>query len=322
DQQTGKVLGEPEPLTTPATYLAHPTLSADGSRVAYSSVLMAQNVQRLVLEPDTAVPAGEPDWVTSGSIQWSSADISQDGEWLAFYSRARPEGNLYVARADGSGLRQLTSDEAMDRVPRWSPDGEWIAFFSDRGEALQVWKIRRDGSGLQQLTDGEDGVALCAWSPDGSRMAATSNLGPTLENIVFDATRLWSEQTPQYLPAVGDSGPPMVVMSWSPDGSMLAGQAGYPGEGVIVYSFETETYERLTDFGEWPVWLPDSRRLMFVYKGNRFFTVDRESKETQEIFSVTRDVIGPPRLSGDGSQVVFSRRVTEADIWLLTLETE
>ena len=322
DEDSGEAVGEPEPLTTPATYLAHPTLSADGSRVAYSSVLMTQNIQRLALDPDTATSNGKTDWVTSGSIQWSSADISADGEWLAFYSRARPEGNLYVARVDGSGLRQLTGDEAMDRVPRWSPDGEWIACFSDRSGKIQVWKIRRDGSGLQQLTDGEGGVALFAWSPDGLQIAATSNLGPTLENFVIDATRPWSEQSPQYLPEIGDGGPPMVVMSWSPDGSMLAGQAGYPGVGVIVYSFETKTYERLADFGEWPVFLPDSKRLMFVYEGKRFFVVDRETKDTREIYSVPRDVIGPPRLSGDGSQVVFSRRVTESDIWLLTLGTE
>jgi Tol biopolymer transport system component len=114
----------------------------------------------------------------------------------------------------------------------------------------------------------------------------------------------------------------MVVMSWSPDGAMLAGQAGFPGAGVIVYSFDTESYERLTDFGEWPVWLPDNRRLMFVYEGKRFFVVDLDSRETQEVFSVTRDVISPPRISGDGSQVVFSRRVTESDIWLLTFGTE
>jgi hypothetical protein len=35
---------------------------------------------------------------------------------------------------------------------------------------------------------------------------------------------------------------------------------------------------------------------------------------------VARDVIGPPRLSRDGRRMFFSRRVTEADIWLLTLQ--
>jgi len=319
DGQSGEAQGEPEPLTTPATYLAHPSLSGDGSRITYSSVLMTQNIQKLELGPSSAASREQTDWVTSGSILWSSVDVSSDRKWLVFYSRARPEGDLYIARTDGTGLRQLTSDDAIDRVPRWSPDGEWIAFFSDRSGSLQVWKIRRDGSDLQQLTEREDNASLVAWSPDGSQIAAMGNLGPGALVVLFDPDRPWSEQTPQVLPGVEDSGSPMVVTSWSPDAAMLAGQAGYPGAGVIVYSFDTESYQRLTDFGEWPVWLPDSRRLMFVSGGKDLFVVDLDSRETQKVFSVTRDVIGPPRLPADGSQVFFSRRVTEADIWMLTL---
>ena len=306
------------PLTTPATYLAHPALSGDGKRLAYTSVLMTQNVQRLELDPASVTLTGRADWVTTGSIQFSSVDISADGEWVVFYSRARPEGNLYVARVDGSALRQLTGDEAMDRVPRWSPDGEWVAFFSDRGKGLQVWKIRRDGSDLQKLTEAPTGVSLLAWSPDGAKIAAADYLGANVRTVVFDPNRAWTEQDAEFLPQIEDGGPQMVVTSWSPDGKMLAGQAGFPGVGVMVYSFDSGSYERLTDFGEWPAWLPDSRRLIFVYEGKRFFVVDSETKETQEIFSVPRDVIGPPRMSADGTQVVFSRRVTEADIWLLT----
>jgi len=266
--------------------------------------------------------SGQPAWVTTGSIQFSSVDISRDGEWLVFYTRARPEGNLYVARIDGSGLRQLTGDEAMDRVPRWSPDGEWVAFFSDRSGTLQIWKIRRDGSDLQQLTEADPGTGLLAWSPDGERIASMRGLNKEMRTIVFDPNRAWTEQAPEVLPRIDDGAPEMIPTSWSPDGSLLTGQAGYPGTGVMIYSFESGSYVRLTDFGEWPAWLPDSRRLIFVYEGKRFFIVDRETRETKEIFSVPRDVIGPPRISGDGTRVVFSRRVTEADIWLLTFGSE
>ena len=38
------------------------------------------------------------------------------------------------------------------------------------------------------------------------------------------------------------------------------------------------------------------------------------------IFSVTRDIVGPPRLTRDGKTAYFSRRVTESDVWLLTLK--
>ena len=89
-----------------------------------------------------------------------------------------------------------------------------------------------------------------------------------------------------------------------------------------MYSFDTDSYERLTDFGEWPAWLPDSRRLMFVSEGSHFSTVDAETRDIEKVFSVMRNVIGPPRLPADGSQVFYSRRVTEADVWLLSFEEE
>jgi WD40-like Beta Propeller Repeat len=87
----------------------------------------------------------------------------------------------------------------------------------------------------------------------------------------------------------------------------------------VIYSFQSRTYERLTDFGQWPVWLPDNRRVLFVSGGNAFYVVDRVTKQVRQVFAVQRDVIGPPRLARDGRALYYSRRVTEADIWLVTL---
>ncbi len=88
----------------------------------------------------------------------------------------------------------------------------------------------------------------------------------------------------------------------------------------MLYSLASHQYQRLTDFGEWPVWLPDSRRVLFVANGKAFYVVDSGSKQIRKVFSVARDIIGPPQLTRDGKTVYFSRRVTESDIWLLTLE--
>jgi len=49
--------------------------------------------------------------------------------------------------------------------------------------------------------------------------------------------------------------------------------------------------------------------------------LDTRSGKTQKVFSVQRDVIGQAQLSRDRSEAYFSRRVTESDIWLLTLDT-
>jgi hypothetical protein len=58
---------------------------------------------------------------------------------------------------------------------------------------------------------------------------------------------------------------------------------------------------------------------MFVSGGHDFYVADTRSKSVQKVFSVQRDIIGPPQLTRDGRQAYFSRRVTEGDIWLLTL---
>ena len=47
DEASGQPRGEPAPLTSPASFAAHVSLSADGRRLVYSSVLESQNIQRL-----------------------------------------------------------------------------------------------------------------------------------------------------------------------------------------------------------------------------------------------------------------------------------
>ena len=323
DETSGKTSGEPEPITTPAPYLAHPSLSADGKRIVYTSALVTANIQQLSLDLSVA-PRGEPAWVTTGSRRWSDPDPSPDGEWVAFYSLVQPQGRIYVAHPDGTAMRQVTSDSAIDRMPRWSPDGKWIACFSDRSGHIELWKIRPDGSDLQQLTEG--GAGYLAWSPDGSRIATVGAIeAPLVKNRgwIFDPNRPWKQQTPEVLAPLDPPSVRFVINSWSPDGERLAGHldsASQATQGIMMYSLRSHKYEQLTDFGQWPVWLPDSRRLLFVAGGKGFFIVDTQSKQIRNIFSVTRDIIGPPQLTRDGKTAYFSRRVTESDIWLLTLK--
>ena len=41
---------------------------------------------------------------------------------------------LFVMNTNGSGLRQLTHDDAYAAFPAWSPDGQTIAYASYRGQ--------------------------------------------------------------------------------------------------------------------------------------------------------------------------------------------
>jgi eukaryotic-like serine/threonine-protein kinase len=311
-----RTAGDPASVPTPSSFAAHPTVSADGTRILYSSVITTQNVERAALDPaaDTLL---QPFRLTTGTRKWSSPDPSPDGSLIAFYTRDLPEGDLYVVNRDGTGLRQLTGDSAIDRVPRWSPDGTRLAYFSNRSGEVAAWVIGADGSGNERLTFLESLSAPGAWSPDGRWLAINV---PDSVPFLLDLSRGWTEQAPQALasdPAWGT----FVINDWSPDGRRLAGMHGWSDQGVGYYDLASGTHVPLTDFGKWPVWLPDGHRLLFVFGGKAFHVVDSRTGEVRRVHSTSRDVLGPPRLTADGREVVYSRRITEGDIWLVTIET-
>ena len=314
DEETGRVVGPAEPVTAPAQFVAHPCVSADGRHIVFSSVVTTtQNVQRMSFDPESGA-VGETAWLTSGSRRWANPDPTADGARIVMYSQDRPEGDLYVMNGDGSGLRQITGDSAVDRVPRWSPDGSAIAYFSNRGGPLDVWTIRPDASDNRQVTFGGGGVP--AWSPDGTRLAVAY---PEGSMIVEAAAPAGGDPAVELLadpdPALGH----FAVNAWSPDGRYLAGSEDYRDTGIIVHDLDGGTYEKLTDFGHWPVFLPDGRRILFVTDGHEFHVLDMRTGDVRRVYESRWDVIGPPRLTGDARWMLFTRRVTEGDVWLATL---
>ncbi|HEU5321103.1 MAG TPA: hypothetical protein VFX28_09885, partial [Methylomirabilota bacterium] len=103
--------------------------------------------------------------------------VSPDGKAVVFaltgarLEEGRYETDLYLVRLeDGGPVRRLTSADADDEKPRWSPDGRRIAFLSGRGGAKQVWVLRREGGEAEQVTGHPQPIAWFDWAPDGRRM--------------------------------------------------------------------------------------------------------------------------------------------------------
>jgi Tol biopolymer transport system component len=318
DEESGEVLGDPSPVTTGASAEhAHLSFSADGGRMAYVESVARSNLQEVSFDPSEG-SVGSPVPITRGSNAYGSPDVSTDGQWLVFDSRGGQE-DIFVSRTDGTDRRQLSNDIHKDRIPRWSPDGSRIAFYSNRSGSYEIWTIRPDGSGLQQLTEmPEVSANYPVWSPDGSRMTYRArHLG---NSYILDPNKPWEEQTPEALPLLSDAGEYLIVFSWSPDGRWLAGwTAGGDRAGIAVFSLETREFQKLTDFGAWPQWLGDSRRLLFQAQG-KILILDSGSKEYRELLAIPGTFISAPAVSKDGRTIYFTLAEFESDIWLMTVE--
>jgi Tol biopolymer transport system component len=314
DEDSGKSLGEPEPVTTVAsTRVRYPSISSDGRRIAYVERVTWSNINRVAFDAKTGKVRGEPQSITRSTRYLEFPDVSPDGNWVTF-SRGGEQEDIFIVRTDGTGLRQLTDDPHLDRVPRWSPDGETITFFSNRSGTFHIWAINRDGGGLHQLV--EQRSLVHTWSPDGSRIAFNDNLEK--RSYIVDPNKPRENQVPLALPPLEDEQEWFCPSSWSPDGRLLAGWARLTADGtstgVTVYSLESQKYQRLTDFGELPRWLADGRRLLFDARGGIYLT-DREPGETEIILPIR----GKLAVSSDNGWIYFSRSTVEADIWMLTL---
>lgn len=184
-------------------------------------------------------------------------DWSPDGRWLVYgrsavgcsqapadcvRDRTQPP-DLVVAPADGSGApRALTTNQARDMEPAWSPDGQRIAFASDRDhdtETYEVYVVRPDGTDFRRLTS--DGGRSPAWSPDGSRIAFVRRNRLYLMDADGGSVRPVS--------AVEDLD--IASPTWSPDGSRLAFSAMEKGRAwrswIGVLDLESAEVRRLTD---------------------------------------------------------------------------
>ncbi len=313
DERSGKMLGEPEPITTPATYSGYISFSRDGRHLAYAQVANQINVQQVSFDPAKGKIEAKPVWITQGSRIATDPDFSPDGAWVAFGATGDKQEDLFIVRRDGAGLRQITNDKYKDRAARWSPDGKQIVFFSDRSGRYEYWMIKPDGSGLRQFshTSGP-GAQAPVWSPDGLRLLCNLQTGPP---IIVDANRPWAQQTPQSLPAANFPAE-LMIWSWSADGRKLAGYK----DSIYSYSFDSGRYERLTEFGEHPVWLNDNQRLLF-FAQDKLYLLDSRTRKSQEILSVAPNHFQSLGVSRDNRTVYFSLKTTEADIWLAALET-
>ncbi len=185
----------PKRITTTAGYDAEATWCHKGGKIIFTSVRDGDldlyemdenggNVKKLTTSAGYDGGAFYNGDCTE--IVWRASRFSDPAQ-LADYRSLLAEGfvrpskmELFVAKADGSGAKQITSNGAANFCPFFTPDGKRIIFASNmldpRGREFDIFIVNKDGSGTpERITTAAAFDGFPMFSPDGKYLVWASN---------------------------------------------------------------------------------------------------------------------------------------------------
>ncbi len=205
----GKIVKQ---LTHAKGYDAEATLSPDGKKMIYTSDKDG-DLELYIMELETGKEKRithtlgydggawfSPDGkkiIWRASRPKSAMEIEEYKSLLAEHLVAPTNMEVWVADADGSNAKQITSFGQANWAPTFMPDSKRIIFASNheykRGFPFNLYTIEGDGSNLQKVSRDVGFDAFPMFSPDGKKILFSSNRnnGGTRDTNVFIAD--WSE---------------------------------------------------------------------------------------------------------------------------------
>ena len=128
--------------------------------------------------------------------------FSGDGKQVVFVSGRDRSLDLYLMNADGTNVRRLTDDHAVDLFPSFSPTANQIAFVSNRddpkSQIFDVYLLDLDGNGApgktRRITHDEGQHGHTQYSYDGKWLIFASEAGGIDdEHPIATAAQLYGE---------------------------------------------------------------------------------------------------------------------------------
>ena len=322
--------GEPRRLTFDTVQASHPTWSAGGHHVIFSSLRSGSRTLWRV-----AADGGEPEAVTAGVGEDSEPALSRDGQRLV-YTNVRNEFALMVYGPETGESREILTRRYGLVIPRFAPDGESVVFFSEVEGGTDIFVVDADGRNARPVTRGDGQFNIHPrWSADGS-------------SIYFYRDRPYRKASPgSFLKVSPDGGAPEIVVEdfyWDrnmfadvhPDDNVVAfTRTGAPDDRATVFLDLASGHESMFDTpsqwdtdrafhiygvrwshdGEWLVGNDLGRQWRAAAGGANWIwvcAVDGDCRPVVEGFF--------PAWSGDDSQIYFQREGSSPDsrtIWVI-----
>ncbi len=180
--------------------------------------------------------------------------FSPNGQQIVM-SLLRDDGNSNIFAMDlrSRNTTRLTTANAIDTSPSYSPDGSQIVFTSDRGGRAQIYVMSASGGDPKRISFGDGSYSTPVWSPRGDLIAFTKQTRGEFQIGVMrtdgSGERILSSGFLQ-------EGP-----TWSPNGRVVmffrqpAGSAG-PQLYSIDLTGRNEQKIPTANYGSDPAWSP------------------------------------------------------------------
>jgi Tol biopolymer transport system component len=250
------------------------------------------------------------------------ARLSPDGSQVVYavtsMDRAKNvyTSNLWLVPSGGGPPAALTTGEASDSTPRWSPDGKKVAFASNRDGKSALWVVDVATKEARAVTQWERsnfflskaGEMFC-WSPDGKEIAFVAAEKPAqsestdprvITRLQYKTRTSFSDNLRShiYVVSVADGKVRQMTrgkfdehsISWSPQGDeilYLSNRAVDPDANFNYDIFAVDVVRgkerRITDtpgveFS--PAWSPDGSFIAYTATRRKLTTIDSVAEDT------------------------------------------
>jgi Tol biopolymer transport system component len=296
-----------------------PSVSPDGSRVAYESGLSHADV--------IAVPLGDgPVRTLLGTSRTEQmADTSQVGQQLVYVTDRRGVQEVWISSLAEGWDRPLFTPEnfQVDDYPAqlflgpvFSPDGRRVAVAAKGSSQIHIYTaFVSGGAPVRATAENADLEAAPVWSPDGGWIAFTRVVGNSLK---LSKVRPGSGEPPVDLGSLDYNSVP----AWSPSGEWIA----MPGNGKLTLFSTDGKPSRTLPGDDGPVaWSHDGKTVYQIRMSPpALFGIDTASGREQKL----RDLAGMPpfaafnpglhaSLTSDGKSIVYTVNRQRREIWIL-----
>lgn len=243
------------------------------------------------------------------------------GGRIAFTCTRGNYNQICMIHRDGSGLSQLTSMDAGNYYPAFSPDGRTLLFVSNRNSSFDLYAWEFEKKELTQITNAVGNVISPSYSPDSRKILFANKVGE-------DPTSIWIVNADGLNPHLLYQGRhDVAAAAWSPDGTRIAYAISeeIPQEyQIYIMDADGRNHYKiskgLNGIGGSLDWSPDGSSLLVhagVFGEKDIFQIDITTRQATQLTDGGNNA--GAAYSPDGRYIVFnSQRIdSQADLFIM-----